>query len=163
MGPERLYKYISDFGFGEITGLPLPGEVSAKVFVPPVKKWSKVSIAQIPMGQGISVTRMQMLMAMCAIANKGWLMRPMIVDRLEDATHNIVAKYYPQRVRRVISEDTAKLMVQALKTVVSLEGTAPKAALDHYSVWQNRHCPESRERRLRAQVFLFLSRVFPGR
>lgn len=134
MGPERLYKYISDFGFGEVTGLPLPGEVSAKLFVPPVKKWSKVSIAQIPMGQGISVTRMQMLMAMCAIANKGWLMRPMLVDRLEDSAHNVVAKYYPQRVRQVISESTAELMVQALKTVVSVEGTAPKAALDHYTV-----------------------------
>jgi cell division protein FtsI/penicillin-binding protein 2 len=134
MGEGRLYKYICDFGFGEATGLPLPGEVSAKRFVPAVTKWSKVSIAQIPMGQGISVTRLQMLMAMCAIANKGCLMRPMLVDRLEDSQHNVVAKYYPQRVRQVISENTAKLMVQALKTVVSPEGTAPKAFLEQYSV-----------------------------
>jgi len=134
MGQDRLYKYIRDFGFGEATGLPLPGEVSARPFVPPVRKWSKVSIAQIPMGQGISVTRMQMVMAMCTIANKGCLTRPMIVDRLEDAQHNVVAKYYPQKVRQVLSEQTARLMVQALKTVVSAEGTAPKAYLDHYSV-----------------------------
>src|SRR5215471_21642323 len=103
MGEERLYKYIRDFGFGESTGLPLPGEVSAKLFVPPVKKWSKLSIARIPMGQGVSVTRIQMLMAMCAIANKGVLMQPMLVERLEDQERRVVAKYYPQRVRKVIS------------------------------------------------------------
>jgi cell division protein FtsI/penicillin-binding protein 2 len=133
MGEDRLYKYIRDFGFGESTGLPLPGEVSAKLFVPPVNKWSKLSIARIPMGQGVSVTRMQMVMAMCAIANKGVLMRPMLVQRLEDRDRNVVAQYYPQRVRQVISEETSKLMVQALKSVVSPDGTAPKAALDHYS------------------------------
>ena len=86
------------------------------------------------MGQGIAVTRLQMVMAMCAIANKGLLMWPMLVDRLEDRDHNIVAKYYPQRARQAISESAAKLMVTALKTVVSPEGTAPKAALDHYTV-----------------------------
>ncbi len=86
------------------------------------------------MGQGIAVTRLQMVMAMCAIANNGVLMRPMLVDRLEDADHNLVAKYSPQRVRRVITEPTAKLMVEALKTVVATDGTAPKAALEHYTV-----------------------------
>ena len=102
--------------------------------VHPVTNWSKVSIAQIPMGQGIAVTGLQMTMAMCAIANKGVLMRPMIVDRLEDSDHKVVAKYLPQRVRQVISEPTAEQMVKALKTVVSPEGTAAKAALAHYTV-----------------------------
>ncbi|HYG34998.1 MAG TPA: penicillin-binding protein 2 [Clostridia bacterium] len=134
LGENRLYDYICKFGFGSLTGLPLPGEVSAKLFVPPVKKWSKVSIAQIPMGHGVSVTRLQMAMAMCAIANGGWLMRPMIVDRLEDGDHKVVAKYSPQRVRQVISESAAKQMVEALKTVVATNGTAPKAALEHYTV-----------------------------
>jgi cell division protein FtsI/penicillin-binding protein 2 len=86
------------------------------------------------MGQGIAVTRLQMLMAMCAIANNGILMRPMLVDRLEDSEHNVVAKYSPQRVRRVISETAAKQMVEALKTVVAPDGTAPKAVLEHYTV-----------------------------
>src|SRR5262249_31329664 len=102
--------------------------------VHPLNKWSKVSIAQIPMGQGIAVTRLQMMMAMCAIANQGVLMRPMLVDRLEQSDHQVVAKYSPQQVRQAITPATAKLMVKALKTVVSPEGTAPKAALDHYTV-----------------------------
>jgi cell division protein FtsI/penicillin-binding protein 2 len=99
-----------------------------------VKNWSKVSVAQIPMGQGIAVTRLQMAMTMCAIANRGWLVRPMIVSRLEDEDGNVVAQYAPQRVRQVVSEPAAKLMVEALKTVVSPDGTAPKAALEHYTV-----------------------------
>jgi cell division protein FtsI/penicillin-binding protein 2 len=132
MGENRLYEYIHDFGFGARTGIPLQGEVSG--IFHPLKSWSKVSIAQIPMGQGIAVTRLQMTMAMCAIANNGWLMRPMLVDRLEDSEHRVVAKYTPQRVRQVINESADKLMVRALKTVVSPEGTAAKAALEHYTV-----------------------------
>jgi cell division protein FtsI/penicillin-binding protein 2 len=132
MGENRLYEYIRDFGFGVRTGIPLQGEVSG--IFHPLKAWSKVSIAQIPMGQGIATTRLQMTMAMCAIANNGWLMRPMLVDRLEDSDHRVMAKFTPQRLRQVISESTDKLMVRALKTVVSSEGTAPLAALEHYTV-----------------------------
>jgi cell division protein FtsI/penicillin-binding protein 2 len=132
MGQIRLYDYIRNFGFGSRTGIPLPGEVWGIVRAP--TNWSKVSIAQIPMGQGIAVTRLQMMMAMCAIANNGCLMRPMLVKRLEDHDHNLVAEYSPQRVRQVVSEPAAKSMTAALKTVVAPTGTAPKAALDHYSV-----------------------------
>jgi cell division protein FtsI/penicillin-binding protein 2 len=132
MGNAMLYDYMRDFGFGMRTAVALPGEVPGIVW--PLKRWSKVSIAQIPMGQGVAVTRLQMMMAMCAIANGGLLMRPMLVDRLEDNEHNVVAKYNPQRVRQVISESVAKQMTSALKTVVSADGTAPKAALEHYKV-----------------------------
>jgi cell division protein FtsI/penicillin-binding protein 2 len=131
MGENRLSDYIHNYGFGTRTGLPLPGEISG--IVHPVKKWSKVSIAQIPMGQGIAVTSLQTMMAMCAIANKGVLMQPMLVERLEDRDHVVVAKYSPQRVRRVISEAAAEQMVTALKTVVT-EGTAVKAAMTNYTV-----------------------------
>jgi cell division protein FtsI/penicillin-binding protein 2 len=132
MGESRLYDYIHNYGFGTRTGLPIPGEIGG--IVHPLKKWSKVSIAQIPMGQGIAVTSLQMMMAMCAIANKGVLMQPMLVDRLEDRDHKVTAKFPPQRVRRVISEAAAEQMVTALKTVVTSQGTAAKAALDHYTV-----------------------------
>ena len=132
MGESRLYDYIHNYGFGTRTGLPLQGEIGG--IVHPVKKWSKVSIAQIPMGQGIAVTSLQMMMAMCAIANKGVLMQPMLVDRLEDRDHVVKAQYSPQRVRRVLSEAASEQMVVALKTVASPQGTAPKAALAHYTV-----------------------------
>src|SRR5215471_9890055 len=98
MGEERLFEYIRDFGFGSKTGVPLPGESGG--IVHPLKKWSKISIAQIPMGQGIAVTRLQMIMAVCAIANRGLLMRPMLVDSLEDEDHNVKAKYSPQAIHQ---------------------------------------------------------------
>ncbi len=132
MGQDRLYDYIRNYGFGTRTDLPLQGESCG--IVHPLNKWRKVSIGQIPMGQGIAVTGLQMTMAMCAIANRGVLMRPMIVDRLERSDHTVVAKYPPRRVRQVISEAAARQMVTALKTVVSSKGTAPKAALAHYTV-----------------------------
>ncbi|HYG21613.1 MAG TPA: penicillin-binding protein 2 [Verrucomicrobiae bacterium] len=132
MGEHRLYEYLGLFGFGERTGITLPGEVRG--IVHPVKKWSKVTIAQIPMGHGIAVTRLQMLMAMNTIANGGTLMRPMLVDRLEDYQGNVVARYSPQVIRRVVSEHAAAEITDALKDVVSTNGTAPKAALTHYTV-----------------------------
>jgi cell division protein FtsI/penicillin-binding protein 2 len=134
LGADRLYDYICDYGFGQKTGIPLPGEVRGVAYSPSSANWSKVTIAQIPMGHGIAVTRLQMMMAMCAIANKGALMRPMLVDRFEDRDGHIIAKYAPQRVRQVVSEKANALMVTALKTVVSNEGTAKTAALEHYSV-----------------------------
>ena len=134
LGEQRLHDYMKAFGFGSLTEIPLPGEVSARQFVQPVKNWSKVSIAQIPMGHGIAVTRLQMVMAMCAIANKGVLMRPMLVDRLVAHDGQVEARYAPRQVRRVISETAAKHMVEALKTVVTPKGTAPQAAMEHYVV-----------------------------
>ena len=142
--------------------MPLQGEVGG--IVHPVNKWRKVSIGQIPMGQGIAVTGLQMMMAMCAIANQGVLMRPMIVDRLEGSDHTVVAKYPPQRVRQVISEATARQMVTAIKTVVSSKGTAPNAALAHYTVAgktgtaQKSGGPTGTS----GQVFRLVRRVFPG-
>jgi cell division protein FtsI/penicillin-binding protein 2 len=132
MGERQLYQYIRNFGFGTRTGIPLSGEIGG--WVHPLTNWTKLSISRIPMGHEVAVTPLQMAMAMCAIANNGWLMRPMLVDRLEDSDHQIAVKYSPQRVRQVISEAAARQMVTALKTVVSPEGTAAKAALDHYTV-----------------------------
>jgi cell division protein FtsI (penicillin-binding protein 3) len=132
LGQDRLHDYAWDFGFGQRTGIPLPGEARGILY--PVKDWTKVSIAQIPMGHGLAVTRLQMIMAMNALANDGWLMRPMLVSRLEDRNGNVVQQYAPQRVRQVISESADKLVVEALKTVVSPEGTAPGAAMKDYTV-----------------------------
>jgi cell division protein FtsI/penicillin-binding protein 2 len=132
MGAPKLYEYMQDFGLGAFTGIPLPHEASASRFVHPLK--GKYSIVQIPMGQGVAVTRLQMLMVVGALANDGVLMRPMLVKRLEDSGGNVIQRYEPQSVRRVVSESAAREMVQALKTVVSKDGTAPLAAITNYVV-----------------------------
>jgi cell division protein FtsI (penicillin-binding protein 3) len=132
LGENRLYDYVLGYGFGQRTGITLPGEQLG--ILHNVTNWTKVSIAQIPMGHGVAVTRLQMLMAMGAIANDGWLMSPMIVSRLTDRDGNVVQRYTPQRVREVVSEATSKQMVEALKTVVTDAGTAPGAAMKNYVV-----------------------------
>ena len=132
LGKETLWQYMRDFGFGERTGIPLPGELAGIVHA--VTNWSKVSIAQIPMGQGVAVTSLQMVMAMCAIANDGVLMRPMLVSRLDEPGGKTAVQYEPQPVRRVARPETIREMVKALKTVPTKEGTAVEAHLDHYTV-----------------------------
>ncbi len=132
LGEVRMDDYIRRYGFGSRTGIPLAGEVPG--LVRPLPKWYKVSIAQIPMGQGIAVTPLQMIMAMGTIANHGMMMRPMLIERLEDSDHRVVARYSPIEAGRVISEKTANQMIAALKIAVSPEGTAAKAALEHYTV-----------------------------
>jgi cell division protein FtsI/penicillin-binding protein 2 len=140
LGPEKLYDYMTDFGLGQATGIPLPGELSARQWVrPPVdpsgkSNWGKYSIAQIPMGQGVAVTRLQMAMVIAAIANNGVLMRPMLVKDLQQRDGKIVQQYQPQVVRRIVAPETAGQMIEALKTVVTADGTAPKAALTNYIV-----------------------------
>ena len=135
LGDQKLFQYACDFGFGQRTGITLPGEAKGLLYPPsdPIH-WTKVSIAQIPMGHGVAVTRLQMLMAMAAIANGGWLMQPMIVKQLQEHDGTLVQSYHPARVRQAVSEETAREMIHALKTVVSKQGTSPDAALKNYQV-----------------------------
>ena len=132
MGEQRFYQYIRASGFGSRTGIPLTGESAG--IVNPLEKWSKLSIARVPIGQGVAATPLQMVLAMCTIANGGTLMRPMLVDRIEDKAGHVVNSFQPTPVHRVISERAAHDIIVALKEVVSKNGTADKAALEGYSV-----------------------------
>lgn len=131
MGPHRLYQYMRGFGFGAKTGIPLVGERTGLVY--PVSRWTKLSISRIPMGHEVAVTPLQMVMAMAAVANQGRLMRPMLVDRLEDEQGRVVFRNTPQMVRQAISPAAAQSMVEALKTVVSTNATGRRAILEHYT------------------------------
>jgi cell division protein FtsI/penicillin-binding protein 2 len=132
LGEDRLYEYIRGFGFGTKSEVTLGGEVRG--IVHPVRLWDKLMISRIPMGQAISATPLQMIMAMCAIANDGKLMHPMLVSRLQEPNGHVFAQYEPQMVRQVIRPAAAKQMVTALKTVVTKDGTAAKASLEQYTV-----------------------------
>jgi cell division protein FtsI/penicillin-binding protein 2 len=86
------------------------------------------------MGHAITATHLQMVMAMAAIANDGRLMRPMLIKSLRRPDGSNYQTFDPQVIRQAISPRTARQMVAALKTVTSKDGTAPKAALEHYTV-----------------------------
>jgi len=132
LGEEKLFDYITRFGFGQRTGITLDGEIRG--WVNPPSKWDGLTISRIPMGHSVTVTPLQMVMAMCAIANEGRLMRPMLIHSLREPSGDVFASFQPQVVRQVVSPQAAKQMVNALKTVTAKGGTAPKAALDHYTV-----------------------------
>ena len=133
LGESLLFDYIRRFGFGQRTGISLPGEISG--IVHPVNKWNKTTILSIPMGHEIAVTPIQVVMAVSAIANNGELMKTMLIDRLEDKDGNLISKYQPMKVRNAISSETAKLITSAMCRVTSSKhGTAQRAALDLYTV-----------------------------
>ncbi len=132
LGEEKLYEYIQRFGFGQRTGITLDGEQAG--YAPPPSKWDGLSISRIPMGHAIDMTHLQMVMAMAAIANDGRLMRPMVIKGLRFPDGRPYQTYQPQVVRQVVSPESAHQMVTALKTVPAKTGTAPKAAMEHYTV-----------------------------
>ena len=132
LGEEKLYDYMTRFGFGKKTGITLEGEGSGRVW--PVKQWDGLAISRIPMGHGVDVTHLQMVMAMAAIANEGRLMRPMLIKGLQDASGTNVQHFQPQLAQQAVSPRAARQMVAALKTVPAKGGTAEKAALEHYTV-----------------------------
>ncbi|MEK7688664.1 MAG: penicillin-binding transpeptidase domain-containing protein [Deltaproteobacteria bacterium] len=132
LGKERMHRYIKDFGFGNRTGIGLPGEALGSV--PPLKQWSKVSLGNISFGQGISATGIQLLSAFSAIANKGYLMKPYVVKKIVNGKGDVIEEIRPSVVRRVISEETANRVTGILKTVTEKDGTGAKAAIAGFEV-----------------------------
>ena len=130
LGPERLAAYVEKFGFGQLTGIDVPGETSG--MVSPLSQWSKLSITAIPMGQEIGVTALQMTRALAVIANGGRLVRPRVVSMITDAQGGLVRQMEPDPGTTVISEATAQTMRLILQGVVE-RGTAKMGRLEGYS------------------------------
>jgi cell division protein FtsI (penicillin-binding protein 3) len=130
LGEDRLYDYLRDFGFGEHTALDFPQEVQGAF--PEPDDWSGTSIGTIPIGQGISVTAMQMLHAYNTIANDGVYVPPRLVDERVDAEgerHEVPR----EGTHRVVSPTTAAQMRLMMASVVS-DGTGEAAAIDGFDV-----------------------------
>ncbi len=124
-------KSIRRFGFGTLTEINLPGEVNG--LIRSSKDWSKISLASISIGQEISITPIQLIMAISAIANRGTLMKPLIVKEILDSNQNSVKVFKPKPVRQVVSVETALTMTKILEQVV-IDGTGMEAKLDEYQV-----------------------------
>ncbi|HHY47357.1 MAG TPA: stage V sporulation protein D [Firmicutes bacterium] len=131
LGKERFYRYIRAFGFGEATGIDFPGEAAG--MLQPEKRVGLVEIANISFGQGISVTPIQLLSALCAIANGGVLMKPRLVEKIVDQNGNVVKEFPPVQVRQVISPDTARELTSILESVV-VNGSGTRAQIKGYRV-----------------------------
>lgn len=126
LGNERLYDYIRRYGFGQKTGLGLPGESPG--LVRPVEKWGPTTIGSIPMGHEIGVTAVQEVAAMAALANDGVYIQPHVVRQVVSPSGQVVSKTKPAT-RQVVSAGTARAMRGMLEDVV-LNGTAKHAGLE---------------------------------
>ena len=132
VGEQKFYEYIRRFGFGERTGIELPGEIPG-VIRPPTT-WSKISITRIPMGHEVGVTPLQMTSAMATIANGGKLVTPRIVKSITREDGETVTTFSPTVLRQVISPETAQQISNALRGVVSDRGTAAGAAVPGFTI-----------------------------
>ena len=129
---ERYFKYIEKFGFGQVTGIDVPGEVPGLLRKP--ESWSAIDLATHAFGQGISATPMQMVMAYAAIANGGFLMRPYLVRRVVGSKGEVLLENQPHVVRRVVSEKTSRLLASMLKEVTNEGGTGTMAKVEGFEV-----------------------------
>src|SRR5947208_3062975 len=132
VGRQKFYEYIRRFGFGERTGIELPGEING--VIRPPRSWSKISITRIPMGHEIGVTPLQMIVAMAAIANGGKLVMPRIVKSITTADGKAISSLAPVVLRQVTSPETARQIGDALRGVVSDRGTAAAAAVPGFTI-----------------------------
>jgi cell division protein FtsI (penicillin-binding protein 3) len=131
LGDERMYKYIRGFGFGQQTGIELPGETRG--MTKPLNRWSKVSIGAIAMGQEIGVSPLQLAAMTSSIANDGVLVGSRIVAATTQpqSAPQMIA-FHPAQQRASVTPMTAALMRQMMQGVV-LRGTGKKAILEGYS------------------------------
>ncbi|MDQ6808970.1 MAG: penicillin-binding protein 2 [Verrucomicrobiota bacterium] len=132
IGEQKFYEYIRRFGFGERTGIELPGEIPGVIRAP--QSWSKISITRIPMGHEVGVTPLQMTVAMATIANGGKLITPRIVKSVTSEDGKTVSAFSPTILRQVISPETARQVGDALRGVVSDRGTAAAAAVPGFTI-----------------------------
>jgi cell division protein FtsI (penicillin-binding protein 3) len=137
VGPERYADMVARFGLGQRTGVGLPGESGG--VVPPIDQWSGSTFSNLPIGQGLSMTLLQMTSMYQTIANDGLRMPPRIVKAVTTAHGKRTEEQRPEGVR-VVSPETARTVRNMLRAVVqrdptgTQQGTGPKAAVDGYQI-----------------------------
>ena len=137
IGPERYYEMLGKFGLGQRTGVGLPGESAG--LVPPIDQWSGSTFSNLPIGQGLSMTLLQMTGMFQAVANDGLRIPPRIVKATIAADGSRTEERQPDGIQ-VVSSDTARSVRNMLRAVVqsdptgSQQGTAPAAAIDGYQI-----------------------------
>ena len=132
VGANSLYRTLKDFGFGQPTGVDLPGE--SRGSLRPPERWRPVELANICFGQGVSVTTLQMVNAFASVANGGLLMRPFVVKAQVDQNGNLVNETRPRVVRRVMSPSENRILTRMLVRVTEPGGTGARIKLPPFTL-----------------------------
>ena len=137
LGGERFYEYVQNFGILEKTGIDLAGESKGvffdKALVTDTEKWGTASLTSGSFGQTFKITPLQLVRAIAAVVNGGYLLEPYIVSEVTDAEGNTVLRQEPTVLRQVISEETSKTMRGLIESVV-VEGTAKNAKVAGFAI-----------------------------
>jgi cell division protein FtsI/penicillin-binding protein 2 len=129
LGPERFYATLRAFGLGERTGVDLAAEIGGALRTPDLADWTDLDLAANSYGQGLAATPLQVAVAIAALANDGWLMRPRLVEQVIDS--NGIATVVPiQPVRQAVSSPTAHAVLDMMEQVIARRVT--QAALPGY-------------------------------
>ena len=131
VGASKFYEYMSGLGFREKTGIDLPGEDIGLMHER--SGFNEVELATYSFGQGFTVTPIQMITAVGAIANDGMMIKPHIVKRFVDSDGNVVKEFGKEEIRQIVSESTSKQLREVLESVVS-EGSGSGAYIRGYRV-----------------------------
>ncbi|MFH1966107.1 MAG: penicillin-binding protein [Acidobacteriota bacterium] len=129
LSEKTLYNYVKSFGFGEKSGIELPGEAIG--LVRPDTQWSRLSPCGISIGQELSVTPLQLIRAVSSVVNGGYLVKPHIIKRIFTPQGNLEKETEIEKTR-ILKPETSRGMRKALETVI-LEGTGSKAQLNGWS------------------------------
>lgn len=132
LGEARLERYLREFGIGALPGSDLPGEESG--MLAPVSQWDSLTVTRVPMGHSVNGTALHMACLYSTIANRGYRMRPYVVEKVVGSDGALIFQAEPQVVARPIREDTARLMCRLLQRVTEDGGTARRARVDGYAV-----------------------------
>ncbi len=132
IGPEALYATLRRFGFSRKTGIDCPGEIAG--ILRPYQSWRKIDNATIAFGQGVTVTAIQLVNAVAAIANDGELIKPRIVSEIKNPDGSVFRRFEPETLRRAVSPAIAKQLREMMNAATDREGTGSRAVPDGYTV-----------------------------
>lgn len=132
LGNVKMDRYLRAFNVGSKLGIDLPGEEGG--IYRPVAKWVPISSSRIAIGQGVSVTGLQMLSILCTIANDGVVMKPYVIKEVVASDGTVLLRRQPEALGRAIRTDTAALMRSLLARVCEEGGTGIKAGVDGFRV-----------------------------
>ena len=132
LGKARTERYMRAFGLGAKTGIQLPGESAG--IVRPHRRWSDLQGIRVAIGQGVSVTGIQLANAYACLANGGRLLRPSIVKSVVASDGTVLWEHEPEEIGRPVGERTAGEMTEMLSRVTKQGGTGRRAAVPGYEV-----------------------------
>ncbi|TLU88581.1 MAG: PASTA domain-containing protein [Chlorobium sp.] len=132
VGSSRFYTYVKNFGFGQRTGVGMIGESPGRVR--PLAHWDKTTLPWMGYGYQVMATPMQTLQAYAAIANDGEMMKPFIIKKVIGSDGRVLSENVPQKVRRVVSTETARYLGKEYFKAVVDSGTAKNASVPGLTV-----------------------------